>query len=211
SKKPNVVIISYNANSIQQKLTALGIKVIYQGAPSSLSGAYAQINQLGRVTGHVASAAHLVASLKKTIARDVASVPAHPSKNVTTYYEIDPTGYSVTSSTFVGALLKSLGVTNIADAQSTSADGGYPQLTPEYVVSANPTLIFLADTLCCAATAQSVAARPGFSNVSAVMHNHVVGLSDDVASRWGPRLGLLMNQLTAAVKSVLADATVWNG
>ncbi|MDE3044845.1 MAG: ABC transporter substrate-binding protein [Acidobacteriota bacterium] len=211
SKKPNVVIISYNANSIQQKLTALGIKVIYQGAPSSLSGAYAQINQLGRVTGHVASAAHLVASLKKTIARDVASVPAHPSKNVTTYYEIDPTGYSVTSSTFVGALLKSLGVTNIADAQSTSADGGYPQLTPEYVVSANPTLIFLADTLCCAATAQSVAARPGFSNVSAVMHNHVVGLSDDVASRWGPRLGLLMNQLTAAVKSVLADGTVWNG
>ncbi|HEY7931618.1 MAG TPA: ABC transporter substrate-binding protein [Acidimicrobiales bacterium] len=211
SRKPDVVIISFDANSIQQKLTALGIKVIYQGAPSSLSGAYAQINQLGRVTGHVASAAHLVASLQRVVARDVASVPAHPTQNVTTYYELDPTYYSLTSSTFVGSLLKSLGVSNIADAQSTSADGGYPQLAPEYVVSANPTLIFLADTICCSANAQTVAARAGFANVSAVVHNHVIGLSDDVASRWGPRLGLLMNQLTAAVKNVLADRAVWNG
>ncbi|HUY42913.1 MAG TPA: ABC transporter substrate-binding protein [Acidimicrobiales bacterium] len=211
SKKPDVVIISYNANSIQQKLSAVGIKVINDGAPATLGGAYAQINQLGRLTGHLASARHLVANLKKTIAKDVASVPAHPTKNVSTYYELDPTFYSLTSSTFVGSLLKSLGVTNIADAKATSADGGYPQLTSEYIVSASPTLIFLADTICCAQSAASVAARPGFSTISAVAHGHVVGLNDDVASRWGPRLGLLMNQLTSAVKAVLADAKVWNG
>jgi len=211
SKKPDVVIISYNANSIEQKLSAVGIKVINDPAPATLAGAYAQMNQLGRLTGHGASARHLVAHLKKVIAKDIASVPAHPTKNVSTYYELDPTFYSLTSSTFVGSLLKSLGVTNIADAQATSADGGYPQLTSEYIVSASPKLIFLADTICCSVNAASVAQRPGFSTISAVANGHVTGLSDDVASRWGPRLGLLMNQLTRAVKAVLADTKVWNG
>jgi len=209
SAKPDLVIISYNANGIQQKLTALGIKVIDQGAPTKIAGAYEQINQLGALTGHVKNAAKIVASLKSTIASDVASVPKHPKKFLTTYYELYPTFYSVASNTFVGSLLKSLGVTNIADAKSTSADAGYPQLSAEYILSADPKLIFLADTICCHVTTSSVAKRTGFSKVSAVLNNKVVGLNDDIASRWGPRLGTLMNQLTAGVKSTLADAAVW--
>lgn len=209
STKPDLVVISYNANGIQQKLTALGIKVIDQGAPTKLSGAYEQINQLGALTGHVKNAAKIVASLKSTIASDIASVPKHPKKILTTYYELDPTYYSVASNTFVGSLLKSLGVTNIADAKSTSADAGYPQLSAEYILGADPKLIFLADTICCHASATSVAKRTGFSKVSAVVNNKVIGLNDDIASRWGPRLGILMNQLTAGVKSTLADAAVW--
>jgi iron complex transport system substrate-binding protein len=207
--KPDLVVISYNANGIQQKLTGLGIKVINQEPPATVSGAYEQINQLGQLTGHATKAAAIVASLKSTIARDIASVPAHPNKIVTTYYELDPTYYSLTSSTFVGALLKSLGVVNIADPENTSADAGYPQLSAEYIVSANPKLIFLADTICCKASATSVAKRPGFSKVSAVENHHVVGLNDDIASRWGPRLGILMNDLTAGVKSVLNDKSLW--
>jgi iron complex transport system substrate-binding protein len=209
STKPNLVIISYDANSIKEKLTALGVRVVAQNAPTSLAGALAQIRQLGALTGHVASADVLASSMAKSIAADVKSVPAHPAKKLTVYYELDPTYYSLTSSTFVGALMKSLGVVNIADADATTADAGYPQLSAEYITSANPKLIFLADTLCCKVTPASVRARAGFSKVSAVVNGHVVNLSDDVASRWGPRLSLLMNQITAAVKSTLADARVW--
>jgi iron complex transport system substrate-binding protein len=209
SPKPNLVIISYDANDVQQKLTGLGIKVVDQDAPTNLAGAYEQITQLGTLTGHAAKAARIVASLKSTIARDVASVPAHPKKVVTVYYELDPTYYSLTSDTFVGSLLKSLGVLNIADAKNTSADAGYPQLSAEYIVSASPKLIFLADTVCCHVDQAVVAKRTGFSLVSAVVHHHVVGLNDDIASRWGPRLGILMNQLTAGVKKVLADKSLW--
>lgn len=205
SHKPDLVVISYDANQIQEKLTSLGVKVVNQSAPSSLAGAYGQILALGALTGHDARAHRLVARLKSTIAKDVASVPAHSASAVRAYYELDPTFYSLTSQTFVGQLLGDLGVTNIADAQATSADAGYPQLSSEYIVSANPNLILLADTICCQANAASVAARPGFSGVSAVVHHHVVGLDDNLASRWGPRLGLLMNRLTRAVKSVLAD------
>jgi len=207
STKPDLVIISYDANDIQQKLTNLGVKVVAQDAPTTLAGAYQEIEQLGSLTGHVTKADALVTSLKSTIKADIASVPAHPKKKITVYYEIDTNPYySLTSDTFVGSLLKSLGLVNIADAQATTADAGYPELSAEYIASSNPDLIFLAGD----ASVASVAKRAGFKDISAVVHGHVIELNADIASRWGPRLGLLMNDLTQAVKSVLSDQKAGN-
>ena len=115
----------------------------------------------------------------------------------------------MTSSTFVGSLLKSLGVVNIADAKNTSADAGYPQLSAEYIIGANPKMIFLADTVCCKASASSVAKRPGFAKIAAVKAGEVIGLNDDVASRWGPRLVTLVNELTSSVKAALVNTRLW--
>ena len=209
STKPDLVVISYDANSIKAKLSAVGVKVVEQDAPSNLKGAYRQIEQLGQLTGHSSSAAYLVATMKSTIDADLVSIPKHPGKVLSAYYELDTSYYSLTSSTFVGSLLKSLGVVNIADAKNTSADAGYPQLSAEYIVSANPKMIFLADTVCCKASSASLAKRAGFSTVSAVAHHEVIGLNDDVASRWGPRLVLLVNQLTKAVKGALVNQSLW--
>lgn len=209
SRKPGLVVISYDANSIKAKLTAVGVPVLEQGAPTTIAGAYRQILRLGKLTGHMAKASTIVQSLRRTIATDTSSIPSHPGKVLTAYYELDPTFYSLTSSTFVGSLMKSLGIVNIADAQSTSADFGYPQLSSEYIVSANPKLIFLADTICCSASQITVATRPGFATVSAVANGDVVGLNDNVASRWGPRLAQLMNALTRAVKGALSNSNLW--
>ncbi len=110
----------------KQKLKAVGVSVLNQEPPSTLAGALSQIEQLGALTGHVKSADKLAASIKSTINADIASVPKHPGKTLTAYYELDTTFYSLTSSTFVGSLLKSLGVVNIADAKNTTADAGYP-------------------------------------------------------------------------------------
>ncbi len=60
-------------------------------------------------------------------------------------------------------------------------------------------MIFLAGD----ASVASVATRPGFNDVGAVREHHVYELNADIASRWGPRLSLLMNELTRDVKSVL--------
>lgn len=209
SAKPDLVVISYDANQIKEKLTAVGVKVVDQGPALTVNGALQQIKQLGALTGHATKADALAASIKSTIARDIASVPKHPGKTLTAYYELDTTYYSATSSTFVGSLLKSLGVVNIADAQNTTADAGYPQLSAEYILSADPKMIFLADTVCCKASPSSVAKRSGFSKITAVKDGEVIGLNDDVASRWGPRLILLMNQLTASVKGALANPKLW--
>ncbi len=209
SSKPDLVVISYDANSIGEQLGTLGVHVVTQSAPATLADAYGQINTLGSLTGHSPKAASLVKGLKSTIARDVASIAAHPKKVLSTYYELDPTLYSLTSATFVGHLMRLVGVTNIADAVSSPSDGGYPQLSREYVVASSPKLVLLADTVCCSVNYRNFSLRTGFGSISAVKHHHIVGLNDDVASRWGPRLGLLMNKLTAAVKATLADKTVW--
>jgi iron complex transport system substrate-binding protein len=206
STKPDLVVISYDANSIQQKLTGLGVKVVLQDAATSVANALSQIRQLGQLTGHVAKANALANSLSATITADIKSIPPHPTKKITVYYEIGTHPYySLTSQTFVGSLMKSLGLVNIADADSTTADAGYPQLSAEYIISANPKLIFLADSQ----TPANVARRAGFSKVSAVENNNVIALNNDIASRWGPRLGLLMNQLTAVVKTTLKESKLW--
>jgi iron complex transport system substrate-binding protein len=209
STKPDLVIISYDANDVKEKLTALGVKVVEQDAPSNVAGALRQIEQLGTLTGHVKSADKLAASIKQTINADIASVPKHRGKSLTAYYELSTDFYSLTSSTFVGSLLKALGVVNVADPKNTTADAGYPQLSAEYIVSANPKMVFLADTIGGKASASSVAKRPGFSKVAAVEDHEVIGLNDDIASRWGPRLSILMNQITAAVKGALKNPKLW--
>jgi iron complex transport system substrate-binding protein len=206
STKPDLVVISYDANSIQQKLTNVGVKVVLQDAATSVSNALSQIRQLGQLTDHVVKADALSTSLNATITADIKSIPPHPTKKITVYYETGTNPYySLTSQTFVGSLMKSLGLVNIADADSTTADAGYPELSAEYIISANPKLIFLAGT----ASPASAAKRPGFAKVSAVENHNVIELNADISSRWGPRLGLLMNQLTAVVKHTLGESKLW--
>ena len=209
SSKPDLVIISYDANSIKQQLTAAGIRVIEQDAAQSLSDVYAQINQLGTRTGHAANAAHVVMTMKNQIAGAIKSIPAHAGKVLTGYFELDQTYYSLTGGTFIGALMASLGIVNIANAAASPTDYGYPQLNSEYIVSSSPKLIFLADTVCCHQSAATVAARPGWSTISAVKNHHVIALNDDVASRWGPRVSLLIGQLATAVRFAYVDKKVW--
>jgi iron complex transport system substrate-binding protein len=209
STKPDLVVISYDANSIKAKLAAVGVRVVEMDAPTTTTGALGQIVRLGELTGHGAQASSLARSLSHAMKSLVRSIPAHPGKVLTAYYELDTTYYSLTSRTFVGTLMKSLGVVNIADAKGTSADAGYPQLSAEYVVNANPKLIFLADSVCCNASAASLAKRPGFSMVAAVKDGEVITLNDDVASRWGPRLVLLLHEMAFAVQGALHNAKLW--
>ena len=81
-----------------------------------------------------------------------------------------------------------LGLENIADPADDGSAYGYPQLSAEYLVAADPDFIFLADTKCCGVDAQSVAERDGWDVLSAVQGGRIVELDDDVASRWGPRI-----------------------
>ncbi len=184
--KPDLVIEAGDTGDLTQHLGALGIAVLSEPSANTLEDTYNQIEQLGTATGHVQQAAHEVATMKAQIAAIVRSVPK-PHRQVTYYYELDPTYYSVTSSTFIGSTLSLLGLTDIADSASgAAASGGYPQLSSEFIVHADPDYVFLADTLCCGQDATTVATRPGWSTMTAVSEHHVVGLDDDIASRWGP-------------------------
>jgi iron complex transport system substrate-binding protein len=200
--KPDLVVVASDPANFNKQMAALKIPVIYDPAASNLTQAYAQYARLGVATGHVAQARTEVATVKAKIASIVASTPRAP-KGTTYYYELDPTYYSVTSSTFVGQLFALLGLKSIADsAKGVASSGGYPQLNAEFILKANPSYVFLADTLCCKANATTVAARPGWSALNAVKKGRVIPLNDDIASRWGPRVTILLQDVADALKGV---------
>jgi iron complex transport system substrate-binding protein len=60
----------------------------------------------------------------------------------------------------------------------------------------------LADTKCCGQTAAKVAARAGWSTIAAVHNGGVVGVSDDVASRWGPRIVEFLDAVATKARAV---------
>lgn len=200
---PDLVIISNNMDGITAKLTALSIPVLDLPAASDLADVYAEFTELGQATGHVGQAIAEENTIKTQISTIRASVPAH-SGPVTYFYELSANPYySVTSTTFVGSLLSLLGMKSIADsAKGAAAAGGYPSLSPEFILKANPDFIILADTGTGGGqTAATVSARPGWSVLSAVKDHHVIALNTDIASRWGPRVVNLLASVAAALKS----------
>nr|WP_308167511.1 ABC transporter substrate-binding protein [Catellatospora tritici] len=202
AKNPDLVVLSGDANNVVAQLTTLKIPVFLAPAAVTLDDSYAQINDLGKLTGHADQAAALAKQMKDDIAKLVKDLPQR-GKPLTYYYELDPTLYSVTSKTFIGSLFTLAGLTNIADASDTK-NTGYPQLTAESLIKANPDLIFLADTKCCAQNADSVKARAGWQSITAVTKNQVVALDDDIASRWGPRVVDLIRAITQATSTIPA-------
>jgi iron complex transport system substrate-binding protein len=195
--KPDLVVIAYDPKGLSQALGRLGITVLHQDGAKSFKGAYQQIRQLGLVTGRDAAATKLVINMRSRIARLVADAKkAKPG--LTVYHELDPTLFSVTSKTFIGQVYSALGLKNVADA-ADSAGFGYPQLSAEYVVSADPDVIVLADTVCCGQKASTVAARPGWDHISAIRTGSVVRIDDSIASRWGPRLVSFFRAVSSAL------------
>jgi cobalamin transport system substrate-binding protein len=195
--RPDLVVIDYNPQGFAAKLEALHVPVIVDPAVANLAGSYAQIDELGVATGHRSSALAVVANMRHRIAALVASSP-HFSPPLSYYFELDQTYYSATSATFIGEVLRPLGMRNIADAAKGAA-GGYPQLSAEYILKADPSVILLADTICCHQSAATVARRPGWSAITAVRDGAVIGLNDDIASRWGPRVVDLLADVEAGL------------
>jgi iron complex transport system substrate-binding protein len=183
---PDLVVVSFDPGGLMKSLKALAIPTLMQPAAASMRDAYDQIADLGTATGHGEEAAALVAQMRSDIAAIVASVP-QPAQPLGVYHELDDTYYSATSQTFVGKIYRAFGLENIADGAIGRA-GGYPQLSSEYIVSADPDLIVLADTKCCGQSEETVGARPGWSSISALHSGVVLAADDDIVSRWGPRV-----------------------
>ena len=68
---PDLVISYQNANGLVSGLGKLGIPVLIEPAAATLAGAYAQIDQIGQATGHLAQAEKTTASMKAQIAATV--------------------------------------------------------------------------------------------------------------------------------------------
>ena len=195
--KPDLVVLSYQGPWTAQ-LEKLGIPVRYEPGAENLAQAYEEIRDLGRLTGHVAQATKVVHGMEVQLKKIVQSVP-RSRRHLTLYHELDQTYYSATSATFIGRIYRLFGFRNIADAADT-AHTGYPQLSAEYIVAANPQIVVLADSKCCGQSPATVAARPGWQTIAAVRNHRVISVDDDIASRWGPRIVQFARAVAAIAK-----------
>jgi iron complex transport system substrate-binding protein len=201
AERPDLVVVSNDAAMLTRRLAAFGIPVLDLPAPANIGGVWAEFSQLGQATGHTSQAGVEVSKLRGQISKIVAAVP-HRAKPLSYYYELDQTYYSVTSDTFIGRVLRLLGMKSIADrAKGASSSGGYPQLSAEFILKSNPAYVILADTICCHQNASTVGSRPGWSSLAAVRAHHVILLNDDIASRWGPRLVDLLRTVLAGIRA----------
>jgi iron complex transport system substrate-binding protein len=200
--EPDLVVANDLPEDVTAGLEALDVEVLNISAAVTLDDTYAQLAELGVVTGHEDEAADLVAQMRRDIEELAASVPEREVAP-TYYHELDDTLYSVTSDTFIGEIYSLAGLENVADAADPDGElGGYPQLSPEFLVDADPDFVFLADGECCGQDATTFAARPGFADMSAVRDGRVIVVDEDVASRWGPRVVDFLRTVVEATAGV---------
>jgi iron complex transport system substrate-binding protein len=198
--QPDLVVLTDDIQDVVAGLAALDIPVLRVPAADTLDDTYRQITALGTATGHPAEADAVVAKMRSDIQQIAGSVPQR-SDQLSYYHELDQTLFTATSDTFIGQIYGLLGLANVADPAGKQG-GQYPQLSAEFLVDANPDLIFLADTKCCGQSARTIAKRRGFDELSAVKDGRVVALDDDIASRWGPRVVDFLRIVADAVAKV---------
>ncbi len=195
---PDLVVLSFDPGDVAASLEAVGIPAVLMGTPSSLNGAYEQIQLLGDATGRSSEAAELIDQMRTDI-KEIVNELDGKARGITFYHETDPFDfYTPNSSSFVGALYAALGMENIADAAPDEFNSGFPQLSPEFIVEANPQMIFIASA---GESVETMAARPGWDQLSALRADGtVVLLNPDVASRWGPRVVDLLRAIAQGVE-----------
>ncbi len=193
---PDFVVLSNDANDLVASLTELDIPVLISSAPADIEGGYATMADLGVATGHVDETAAVIATLRDEIA---AAYAVAPETSIRVYHELGDSLFSASSFGFVGSVYAEMGTTNIAD-EGDPDQGGFPQLTEEYIIAADPELIVITDQA--GYTADELAARPGWSEITAVKNGNIVTVNTDISSRWGPRLPQFIEAVTQAVATI---------
>ncbi len=195
SHDPDLVVTAFDFQGEVEALEMLDIPVLLLGPPADLEGAYDQIETLGEVTRRRAEATELVRDMRSRIDSLIATVAG---TSLTFFHEVDSTLFTANSSTFLGDIYRRVGLDNLADDVPDAFGSGYVQLSEEYLLSADPDLIFLGDAGF-GESAVSVSVRPGWDTLTAVRNGHVVELDGDIAGRWGPRTVELVEQVVRAV------------
>lgn len=180
--EPDLVIID-ESGDLAKQLLDLGIPV-YAGTAQTFGDVFEKIAVIGLMIDREKEAAFLNLKLKTGLASIHKSIVGLQSPSV--YYELDSSPYSVGPKSFIGEIISLAGANNIVTADL----GDFPKLDPEYIVAANPDIILLADAQW-GESVETLAARAGWSGLSAIVDNRVVELSQeqvDKINRPGPRI-----------------------
>ena len=177
-----VLATNIHAKTVVPELEKRGITVVVV-EPKNVGDVLAKITFVGKLTGASENAAKLTGQLKiriDAVTGKVATAKIKPR----VFYEIDKSLYTAGPGSFIDDMIANAGGVNIA----ADAKGSYAQLSPEAIIARDPQVMLLGD-MNFGESPESVKARPGWSNISAVKSGRIVPISDEnVIARPGPRI-----------------------
>jgi len=185
--EPDLVVVAQIISEDQvQALRDLGLNVYWQANPTTYEGLWENLRDLAELTGHVDETEDMILDLEarvKTVQEKIAPLSYHP----TVFYELDATDpsspWTTGSGTFIDYIISMAGGINAASA----LEGDYAQISAEELIAVNPEIILLGDSLY-GVTIESVAERPGWDVIYAVINNAIYPIDPNLMSIPGPRL-----------------------
>jgi len=181
--KPDVVLLAKSARIIV-RLEALGIPVLAlePQTPADVKRVLQTVAMVLQLPDAQVQADKVWQGIHHQVGQAQSRIPSQ-AINVSVYLEASTGGYAAGEASFIGDILRQLGLKNIVPKEM----GPFPQLNPEFVVRANPQLIVLAQPM-----ATNLSQRPGWSGIAAIKNKRVCVFPSgqaDILVRPGPRLG----------------------
>jgi iron complex transport system substrate-binding protein len=183
------LILSWGGQTqpIDPQLTKLGLHVI--DLPTcNFTQLLPQIQLVGRITHTQKVANALVAQMQQQIEQIKAKVVGTTAEKVLLEVDDSTAGkpYVFGGGSFGDELLQDANGSNIFHSNTTN--GGYPQVTDEAVIAANPQFVILTEDPLYGGKADAVYKRPNWSGIEALKMHQVYHLNSDILQRPGPRL-----------------------
>ncbi len=175
----------FSGQPVDSKLASLGINVVDLPFTHTLADVLHNITLVGALTLTQNKAQQVVSGLQHRIdavKSQVATASQHPTIYLEEDYSTPGSPFTVGGGTKENDLIHEAGGVNIF-ANNTSG-GGYPQVSDEAIIKANPQVIILAD----GQTPQQVARRNGWSGITAVQQQRIYPIDVNLISRPGPRI-----------------------
>lgn len=184
---PDLVLAAGNEltpTSVIDQLTDLGYPVLAL-YPHDLQGVYDDIALVGEAIDAQATAEELVSSLQVREAAVVTAVAG--AERPRTFYEVgvfEGSIYTAGKDSFLASLI------SLAGGEPILGDAASTAIQLEDLINADPELILLGDaSYDPTITVESIAARSGWADMTAVREGHIVIVLEDlVITRPGPRI-----------------------
>ena len=115
------------------------------------------------------------------------------------YFEAGSGYFAAGEASYIGETLKRLGLVNVV----TPAMGAFPQVNPEFVVKANPQIIFMGER-----TATDLKSRPGWQRIEAISQQKICAFTpeqSDIIVRSGPRIPEAADFMVACLKRIFPE------
>lgn len=186
SYKPDFVYLTdVMHNYMIKELESYGIQY-YISKATDINSVQQEILDIGKLTGHLEKANSIVLEMKEKI-ESLCNKTQNP---VSIYYEIWNSPYmTIGSESFINDIIACTNSINIFNDIQDS----YPIISEESIIKKQPQIILLPASN--GITIEQVKQRKGWDSIPAVKNNKVFIIDDNLYTRAGPRIPLVIEDL----------------